>query len=623
MMQILRKEFRSVAPSVVLLAAIWTICLALELGTSFPDMPDTDTEGDPVENLLLWLVLVAFMVASGQLAAEERVGTLRFLDALPLRRRKVFAGKMCAGFTVVAVAALIEVADEVARRATLATSLDPPLQAGHVAMMFTHTLVVTWAIYGVALVCSLAGKWYALTSAAVIWSSVWLRRTNWPWTTAIDPLGFLEEAFAAPPGPANWRSAALLAMIGGTAFSLAAAGFSRVSAWPDEGIARSRRRQALGAGATRVGPWLAAVIWIAGMVMLSGGDSSKSQHAERHPGGEYAFQRRQTRYYEFVYRATDAKAAKELIAAADSICEAVAATLTCAPLDIRIVADLGGEPREGVLGDAQWTKVRVPLQRDLNRESARAVLAHETAHVYIERLSRGAMARHWSSTRFAHEGIATYIEHQLYPGGLAELRLHAAIVALRDPAGFDLLTDNDRLVMERDDALVYPVGESFVRALVAVGGKEAPLRILQGMARRDARHDLEGAAWWYDAAQTAGIDLESVLARQDEMTSETAASESQVIAGIPRLTAVAEVRGGSIVLRASYDGAAPGVLMCRLLDEEGRRVFASSDAREILIPRRSIRGTRLRYSLGWSVPGVWGVLAERWETATLEADAGE
>lgn len=194
---------------------------------------------------------------------------------------------------------------------------------------------------------------------------------------------------------------------------------------------------------------------------------------------------------------------------------------------------------------------------------------------------------------------------------------------MRDPASCDLLTDNDRLVKERDDALVYPVGESFVRAMVAVGGKEAPLRILQGMARRDARHDLEGAAWWYDAAQTAGIDLESVLARQDEMTSETAASESQVIAGIPRLTAVAEVRGGSIVLRASYDGAAPGVLMCRLLDEEGRRVFASSDAREILIPRRSIRGTRLRYSLGWSVPGVWGVLAERWETATLEADAGE
>jgi hypothetical protein len=56
----------------------------------------------------------------------------------------------------------------------------------------------------------------------------------------------------------------------------------------------------------------------------------------------------------------------------------------------------------------------------------RAVLAHETAHVYVEKLSKGAMAKHWASTRFAHEGLATFVEHQLYPAGLEELRRYAA-----------------------------------------------------------------------------------------------------------------------------------------------------------------------------------------------------
>jgi hypothetical protein len=132
-----------------------------------------------------------------------------------------------------------------------------------------------------------------------------------------------------------------------TAVALVTVGFSHLNAWPGGGGLRSPRRRALAAGAARIGAWALPVIWIVGMVALGDGDSDTDTQNERHPGGEVAFQRQETRYYEFVYRTSQKADAKALIAAADSICEAVALALQCPPLDIRIVADLGGESREG------------------------------------------------------------------------------------------------------------------------------------------------------------------------------------------------------------------------------------------------------------------------------------
>lgn len=618
MRQLIRKELRAVAPALMLAAAIWLVDFVFVMGTEFLDMPDASPQSEFVVEWVLWIVLVAFLIAAGQTGAEARDGTLKFLDTLPVGRTRVLLAKWCAGAGAIVLMILPLRGYDLLQHAWTKTSLDAPLHAGAQMGVLAQLLIVAIAIYSVALMISLAGRWYALVSAAVIWGFMWLREADWKVIAYVDPSRYLGAALADPPAPIAWRQSLLYAGIAVTAVALVTVGFSQLNAWPGGGGLRSPRRRALAAGAARIGTWLLPVIWIVGMVALGDGDSDPGTQDERHPGGEAAFQRQETRYYEFVYRTSQKADAKALIAAADSICEAVAWALQCPPLDIRIVADLGGESREGVLGDARWTKIRIPLERALGDSTVRAVLAHETAHVYVEKLSKGAMAKHWASTRFAHEGLATFVEHQLYPAGLEELRRYAAAIEVKDPVPFDLLSDDERLCEERDDAVVYALGESFFRALVDAYGKDAPARLLGSMARPGARHDLTGAAWWYDTAQGAGIDLERVLGRQAEATRDFAHRERDLFERIPQLSAVVGVRGSHIVIRPVFDGEAPGPVVCRLPGDGAGRLFTAEGGNEILIPRHLNPEPRIRYALGWVVPGMWRTLYGRWETAVLD-----
>jgi hypothetical protein len=191
-------------------------------------------------------------------------------------------------------------------------------------------------------------------------------------------------------------------------------------------------------------------------------------------------------------------------------------------------------------------------------------------------------------------------------------------IEVKDPVPFDLLSDDERLCEERDDAVVYALGESFFQALVDAYGKDAPARLLGSMARPGVRHDLTGAAWWYDTAQGAGIDLERVLGRQAEATRDFAHRERDLFERIPQLSAVVGVRGSHIVIRPVFDGEAPGPVVCRLPGDGAGQALHAEGGNEILIPRHLNPEPRIRYALGWVVPGMWRTLYGRWETAVLD-----
>ena len=58
-----------------------------------------------------------------------------------------------------------------------------------------------------------------------------------------------------------------------------------------------------------------------------------------------------------------------------------------------------------------------------------AVLGHETAHVYLDQLSDYRLAASFDSTRWFHEGLASYVEYRFFrtPEALAKFRRSAAV----------------------------------------------------------------------------------------------------------------------------------------------------------------------------------------------------
>ena len=135
------------------------------------------------------------------------------------------------------------------------------------------------------------------------------------------------------------------------------------------------------------------------------------------PVGEQAFGRRETKRYEFLFRASELKSAAALIKAADGIHDSVAAFFGAPPPPSRVVVDLASPVMPHALGQTNWTKIRMPLTALHDLDEQRRVLRHETAHVFIEQLGAGSLSSRFRYLRFFHEGLSVRPLHRRAPIG--------------------------------------------------------------------------------------------------------------------------------------------------------------------------------------------------------------
>jgi hypothetical protein len=334
--------------------------------------------------------------------------------------------------------------------------------------------------------------------------------------------------------------------------------------------------------------------------------------------------RANTSRYGFIYRENRAALVSQLLQVADSAEERVRKFLDAEPIS-RIEADLTGSAPH-TAGVAHWKTVQIDLAAaGRNAEELVAVLSHETAHVYIDHESRSRLDDDFNSTRFFHEGLATFVEYHLFrpPGKLAPIRVVAAAMRARRQVKFEQLLDNKALTQELDTDLVYPLGEAFMAALVEQYGNSAPAKVVKAFNRPNAPKSIKSFALWQDAFQSSGYSLGAVEERFFQILDAAVADYRRYIDSVPRLRGVARVVAGRIFLNASFKGQSPGIMTCRFRprSDTPARFYEYAfplEEDEFYVSLSGYPNRSFWCQLGWQLPGVSQPIWEPWIETVID-----
>ncbi len=622
---LLAKELRALRPMLWCLIGLYVCSLAYLLATELPDaQPFTPAHWleKSREGAFGALALFSLMIGAGLLIHESDQGTLRFLDGLPLSRTRIFAAKTMAGLLILAWVPGLGLLFDVIFGQISRSSLDGPLPWQYGWVVAGLQMVAGAYLLALALVVSFVRSWFALVAGLIFWAYLWLRQAGARWLAYLDPYALLAPDVTGGQAALPWPQ--IGAHLGATGLLLIVAwlGFRQLGDGAQhaaDNLGRSRLLRGLGTGLKFLGPF----VWLGAVIHLSKALVENEPAASTAPVGEEAFARHETKRYEFLLRTAQWEDARALFGAADELHDRVAAFLGVPPPPARIVVDLASPVVPHAAGQTNWTKIRQPLAPGDDFESQRQILAHETAHVFIEQLGGGRLQTNFASIRCLHEGLATHVEQALFATEEERAGQRRAVAGAwsRGKVPFALLADNDTLSRQRDPNLAYALGAELARALIETHGREAPARLIRAFSRPGVRPGKEGAALWRDAMQAAALDFEQVTAAYESACAEIAAAEQEFTAGLPRLSAEVVVEGGAILVRPKFAGAAPGEIVCLIEDDEpfsfgARSLPAREDGAFVLDRARHLPST-LRYLLGWRTWATELPVFEPWAEATL------
>jgi len=607
MRALLAKEIRALRPIALCIVGTFVLSMIYLFATEFPDQQLVD----PVKWLreyrggtFLILALFGLMIGAGLLINESQQGTLRFLDGLPVSRTRLFVAKMLAALAVIALVPLIGFPFDVVFGYLSRSSIDRPFPWNFELIIVGLQIVVGAYIVALASVVSFTRSWFALVVGIIFWSYVWLQQSGFARVALFAPNELLAVGLNGSRVLVPWGH--LAAQAGATAGLLVVAwvGFLSLgdrAQFATDRLGRWRVLRVAGAGLRMLAP----VVWVLAMVRVAGDSGVDEAKLAMTPLGEKAFARRETKRYEFLFRAAQREQAEPLIAAADQVHDAVAEFFAVPPPPARIVVDLASPVVQHALAQTNWTKIRLPLALNQDLAEQRLILGHETAHVFIEQLSDGHLSGHLRWIRFLHEGLATHVEQTLFGDEQGRLQNRRSVAAAwaRGRVPFELLSDDHELSRTRDSNLAYPLGEVFARVLVETQGRDAPTRLLRAFARKNAPSGLKGTALWRDTMQAAGLDLDRVVAAYEAECGRLADEEEEFVKKLPRLTATVATEGAEIVIRPKFTGSSPGELLCVIEVENPlmneTRFLPRRDDGSFTLPQRDWRKTTLRYQLGW------------------------
>ena len=619
MRSLFRKELRAARPFLALVLFFgslnWLFMLLAEYPDQYPLSKLMSEESRSSSQILTFIV--AWALAAGLLVRERDEGTLTFLDALPVSRAQIFLCKFVVALGVLWLLPLTELLFNITFHALSRTSIETGF---HWNILLTPALLdgtacVIFLSFGLAM--SFLRRFALLVLGLLVWVLVLLKEWEVPYVPLLDIFSLSDPVFAGQRWLVPWAKLGVQLVLAGVCAGIAFVSFQFTGDAAQRLGAKAQRWRAgalLGglAFAAIIALWMGLAVWFASKSDLT--DQPRVHYSD------WATSRVQTERYQFLYPENRSDAVRPLLERADAVEGKVREFLRAASPG-RIVVDMTDAlPRHA--GVAHWKKVQMNLPYDsaeLDVNALAAVLGHETTHVYIDHVSKSRLNHLFNSTRFFHEGLASYLEYRLFlpPSRLASSRRVAAVMRARGEVKFEELVDDEALSLKRDRDIVYALGEVFVAALVKRRGDAAPADVLRAFARDGAPKDLKKLALWQDTFQAAGYNLSDVT---DEFFAELdrAVTEHRAfVNSVPRLQGAVQRSADYIRVRGSHKGKAPGTMVCRFRSrgDTDSRFYEEPDPDSegnFEVDRSRYAERSFWYQLGWKVGGTSQPLYESW-----------
>lgn len=619
---LIRKELRSLVPYILLFMTLFTISVVTESVTATPHLSDVkelfeDYVTFSFENAGFTFVLY-FALMAGLFNREYDDHTLEFLDGLPTTRLQIFCGKIVAAWVVVTLANLMDMGGGLLLLSLHDNSLLEAWDWSFISIAFLLRSVTGFVMVGWAGFFSLWRSFGWLIFALLVIVYLILSEAI-PGLKVLNFIGLGANELATFDWHIRWGQ-----MAGHVAFALlmyvmAYLLFAGITDQLNR-LLELMREHAVGAVALVVlTSAMVIMLGVAGIAALSRDMEDELEEAPPARFSSWSTGKASTRYYDAVYLTDRADSARQLLDQADTIHEGVREFFGAEP-GRKIFLDMSGTNRHA--GVAFWNRVIIDLTESPEPDFLRAVLAHETAHVYLDRLSDSRLHSKLESTRFFHEGVASYVEWRV--GDRAASRetyeQWAAAIHSRNPVRPEQLMTNSELTARFDTNIVYPLGQVFAAAIVDVYGDEAIPKLAQAFVRPGAPQSVSGLALWQDTFQACRMNLENVISRYQSMLDELVKQHETFIQSLPRLQGV--VSQDSIGATIEVDAQAPEgwMIVCRT-----RRTEDSPDRTYQILTRAnngSFRVSRAEFDggAGWYQLGLGNkemVIYEPWRAFSL------
>ncbi|MEO1996530.1 MAG: ABC transporter permease [Planctomycetaceae bacterium] len=622
-----RKELRSAYPFLGLVISLFVLDLVLRMWTELPNaMPMAETYknyvASGVESTIVCFVLV-FAMASGLLVREYDEGTMEFLDSLPVSRSRVFAVKVTMALLTVILLIVLDMGTGVLLHALSRNSLDRSFHLSLLATGFGLRTCQLFVVLSLGLALSFLRRFGWLVLGLLFWSFIFLR--EWvPSIAVFDLVALTEPNFEGDRWIVPRRLLEVQLSLGFGLLTIAYGLFLGLGDRLWNGYQRLTR--------TRLGNaclWSASVVLVIAVASLAFRFADQEfAETEADDNGvtivypSWSTSRSRTAHFEFMYPTNLSNRALALIDAADSVHEKVTRFLDTeagAPIVVDATSAL---PRHA--GLAYWDKIRLDLTVTEHQETLQSILGHEATHVFLERLSDSRLTDHFNSTRFFHEGVASYVEFHLFEPreGVDPLRSVAAVMHARKEVKIEEMVNSHLLTTRRDTDLVYPLGEVFVEALVDRYGEAAIGNIVRQLTRDDAPKDLTGLELWRDIFQACDYSFDELLndffARLDREVERHRA----LVDHLPRLRGVVTSNDDWVIVQVQWKHIDGWNTTCRFRQSQDtpkkRYLHGMSNEQDVFYQDRgAFPEATLWFQLGLS-DGQGRVIYEPWLQIRLE-----
>ncbi len=622
-----QKELRSACPFLVLVIVLTLFGLLYELFSGLPNSrPLAQTYSDyvtPARSGLMFGFVLVFALASGLLVREYDEGTMEFLDALPVSRSRVFAVKVTVTLLILLLVLVLDIGTAVLLHALSRNSLD---QSFHLRLLATALFLrgcQLFVVLSLGLALSFLRRFGWLVLGVVFWSYIFLRDSI-PSITVLDLFAIAEPQFEGDRWIVPQRLLMVQLGLGAVLMATAYGMFLGVGDRLCRGLQRLTRTRRGNACLFAGGVLLVIVGGALGYRVISNevSDSEADENGVTIVYPSWSTSRARSTHFEFIYPTNLSRRAQKLISTADAVHEKVRMFFGTESGDTIVVDATSVLPRHA--GLAFWDKIRLDLSVTDDNATLQSILGHETSHVFLERLSDSRLSEQMNSTRFFHEGVASYVEYHSFRPERAIETLHsvAAVMHSRGEVKFNELIDSDLLSARRDTDLVYPLGEVFVEALVERYGEPAVGKLVRALTRDDAPGGLSGLDLWRDVFQACNYSLDDVLGTFFVKLDAAAERNRDLIDMLPRLRGMFFQNDTFVsvqVLWKPIDGWKP---ICRFRQSEETSdqyyLVGKSNRQNVFYQARAaFPGASLWFQLGLS-DAKSRVIYEPWVQVTLD-----
>jgi len=549
-----QKELRQLLPWAL---ALFSVDVAMAIATVVSSAPDFQVWAENTsifgngEVRAVWLAIWALILAFAGFPREHDDGTLIYLFSLPVSRSGLFLAKASAAALVLLASVVFsEFFGWIVQLANPASMSGRTFRLGWAWLSLWSSGVFALIALGYALFLSVLRR-FGLLVVFLVATVLAAVQERWPAFRRANAMLLLDFDFQGTEALVPWTA---FAAHGGVSLALGAlAGYfwvgrtERLADVIARWVTRTSARVVLALG---IIGGLVALVFIYGDAAEKTDPAFGATAELESPEAVFSSAR-----YRFRYPGVLRERVEKLGPAADALHDQVASALA-AETGTSIEVDLT-KSSPSHAGSATWSTIRLDLSHAYDDRELLRTLAHETAHVLALRVSDRRTQDAPETTRFFDEGLAEHLAWRLvpHPAGSEARWLEAVLAHRRLRVEAADLFDFAAFSRTFGEPAIYPVAMSWIAALCATCGDDAPARALRALSKPGATEDASGRALWQRTLQTIDCDLSRVeLAWADSIRKKTTAFQSELDRVPDLVGGIGNVDDDLIVFRAEPIG---------------------------------------------------------------------